>query len=594
MVWYRRAKGYGGMDRPGCGENQAWRVNVDKSGTKGCGAPELAPDQVVTCYRELVTHFCCADGMSGNLRTMFQYLATLLPATRMACVIVDRDKRHVLPLGTWEVSPDLRLTPSRPTRLPSLEALEAALGFPPVSVPENSPETDAGSAVEDMGGALAPLFRHVSQGGGTQRPCAAVRMEDYPNDKHGMAFWSLLGGTLQRAGLVVRLYRSAQRMILFVADAPVPGAFSPYHTELAARLCEPLRDMFAVLPLVMGRGEMPVLPDVDKATAYDLLRRCPSLAALVRQVEGLASTDATVLVLGESGVGKELVADSLHMLSSRRNGPFIKVNCAVLPENLAESLLFGHEKGSFTGAAQTHVGFFEQAHGGTMFLDEVGELSAMSQARLLRVLETQSFHRVGGTRPLSADVRLVAATNRDLKEMVRQGGFREDLFYRLYVYPLTIPPLRERREDIAPLVQFFYSSTIHSRGMEAAPPVSMTQVADLCMHSWPGNVRQLRNVLERSLLEAVISHAACVDFQPALHDDDPKREAEFTVPTGGTLKEIRAMAITSALKECKGRIQGAHGAATRLGLSPNTLRACMRELGIPLPRELRKKKMADS
>lgn len=593
MVWHRRADGHGGMVRPGCGENQAWRVNVDKNGTKGCGAPELAPDQVVTCYRELVTHFCCNDGMRGNLEKMFQYLATRLPATRMACLIVDRDKRHVLPLGTWEVSPALRLTPSRPARLPSLEALEASLGFPPYS-PENFPQAGGGNAVEDMGGALAPLFRHVSRGGGTQRPCAAVRMEDYPNDKHARAFWSLLGGTLQRAGLVVRLYRSAQRMILFVADAPVPGAFSPCHTELAARLCEPLRDMFAVLPLVMGRGELPVLPDVDKATAYDLLRRCPSLAALVRQVEGLASTDATVLVLGESGVGKELVADSLHMLSSRRNGPFIKVNCAVLPENLAESLLFGHEKGSFTGAAQTHVGFFEQAHGGTIFLDEVGELSAMSQARLLRVLETQSFHRVGGTRPLNADVRLVAATNRDLKEMVRRGSFREDLFYRLYVYPLTMPPLRERREDIAPLVQFFYSSTIHSRGMDAAPPISMVQVADLCMHSWPGNVRQLRNVLERSLLEAVISRAACVDFQPALHDDDPKREAKFTVPTGGTLKEIRAMAITTALKECKGRIQGAHGAATRLGLSPNTLRACMRELGIPLPRELRKKKTADS
>ena len=425
-------------------------------------------------------------------------------------------------------------------------------------------------------------------------PCPAVRVDDYQSDKRRMVFWNLLGGLPQRSGLVVRLYRSAQRMALFVADAPAVGAFSLYHADLAARLCEPLRDMFSVVPVVMGRRDLPTLPDVEKVTAYDMLKRCPSLSHLVRQVEGLASTDATVLVLGESGVGKELVADSLHMLSARRHGPFIKVNCAALPENLAESLFFGHERGAFTGAAQTHVGFFESAHGGTIFLDEVAELSLLTQARLLRVLENQSFRRVGGVRVLTADVRVVAATNRDLKAMVRKGDFREDLFYRLYIYPLTIPPLRERREDIAPLVQFFYSCYVHSRGMQTAPPVAMSQVADLCLHPWPGNVRQLRNVLERSLLEAVISHAAYVDFQPALRDDDPQRHAPDAEADEGTWKEMRARAIATALKECKGRIQGAHGAATRLGLSPNTLRARMRELGIPLPRELRKKKTPDA
>lgn len=558
--------------------------------TERGGALELAPDLVLAHYRDMVTHFCCADGIRGNVEKFFGYLATLLPCNRMACLIIDRDNRHVVPLSVWAASPELRIAASHPTRLPSLEALEAAIGFSSFSVSQLFPVSDAkedGPGGREVLRAWRKLHTKWPE---RMLPCVAARVDDYQNDKRRLVFWSLLGGSLQRAGLVVRLYRSAQRMALFVADSPEPGAFSRYHAELAARLCEPLRDMFAVVPTVMGGGDVPILPDVNKTTAYDMLRRCPSLSGVVRQVEGLASTDATVLVLGESGVGKELVADSLHMLSSRRGGPFIKVNCAALPENLAESLFFGHERGSFTGAAQTHVGFFEQAHGGTIFLDEVAELSLLTQSRLLRVLETQNFHRVGGTRPLSADLRVVAATNRDLKTMVREGAFREDLFYRLYVYPLTIPPLRDRREDIAPLVQFFYSYYVHARGMHTAPPVAMSQVADLCLHSWPGNVRQLRNVLERSLLEAVISRAAFVDFQPALRDDDPKRGLVEAVPDKGTLKELRARAIAAALKECGGRIQGAHGAATRLGLAPNTLRARMRELGIPLPRELRKKK----
>lgn len=558
--------------------------------------PRLAADDVLAHYRNMVSHFCCAGGLRGNLSKFFHYMAGQLPCTRMACVMVDRTNRHVLPLAEWTASPDLRLGASRPDRMPSLEALEAAIGFPSFGAPASPPfVVGEGGVPLDLGGDWA-LRRWYGLRGEDDAlktddaPCLAARQDDYTADKRSMAFWGLLDGPLQRAGLVVRLYRMPQRMTLFLADAPEPGAFTEADAVLAAHLCEPLRNMFAWLPLSSSRGDLPILPEVDKTTAYDMLKRCPSLAVLVRQVEGLAATDATVLVQGESGVGKELVADSLHGLSSRRHGPFVTVNCAALPENLAESLFFGHERGAFTGAAHTHVGFFEQAHGGTLFLDEVGELTLLTQARLLRVLETQSFRRVGGMRELSADVRLVAATNRDLKEMVRRGTFREDLFYRLYVYPLTIPPLRERREDIAPLIQYFYSDLIHRRGMGTAPPISMEQVADLCLRSWPGNVRQLRNVLERSLLEAVISRSAFVNFTRALQDDDPTYGLEALMSTGGTLKEVKARAIAAALKESKGRIQGEHGAATRLGLSPNTLRARMRELGIPLPRELRKKK----
>ncbi len=531
--------------------------------TKHSAQERLTDAQIAEHCRCLVSHFCGFGNVRANLEVFFAYLARHIPCTRILCLTLDKERQTPLAMAEWVERPELGMHPVSSFRPVSLDLVEQTAGFPAWSPDDES------------------------------HGVAVSRFDDYARGKRASAFFRLLGAPTQHAALLARLYRDNRRLTLLLLDSPTAAAFKPGHAELLAALCEPLKDIFSWLPALSGRGEIPALPNVELLTSYDLLKRCPTLSHLVRQLEGLAATDATVLVLGESGAGKEVLADSLHLLSGRRRGPLIKVNCAALPETLADSLFFGHEKGSFTGATQTHIGFFEQAHGGTLFLDEVAELSPASQARLLRVLETQAFQRVGGTRTLVSDVRLVAATNRDLKAMVRAGQFREDLFYRLYVYPLTMEPLRRRREDIVPLVQYFYSYLVHTRGMASAPPLTMDQVAELCLHPWPGNVRQLRNVIERGLLESVIASMPYVDFSNALRSDDPSRE-EAAAPSPGTLKEAGARAITAALRESRGRIQGTHGAATLLGLSPNTLRARMRELGIPLPRELKRREESNA
>ena len=216
-------------------------------------------------------------------------------------------------------------------------------------------------------------------------------------------------------------------------------------------------------------------------------------------IDKVAATRTTVLVLGESGVGKELVANAIHYNSPNAEGPFIKVNCAALPESLAESELFGHEKGSFTGATMMHKGYFEQASGGTIFLDEVGELSLTVQAKLLRVLQERTVERVGGSKPVKVDVRIIAATNRDLAEMVGQGTFREDLYYRLDVFPIPIPPLRERGSDIITLADHFVTSFAKENRREVKR-ISTPALNMLMSYHWPGNVRELENVIEQALV----------------------------------------------------------------------------------------------
>jgi two-component system nitrogen regulation response regulator NtrX len=220
---------------------------------------------------------------------------------------------------------------------------------------------------------------------------------------------------------------------------------------------------------------------------------------VMAQVDRVAGSDSRVCVLGETGTGKELVARAIHERSPRRNRPFVTMNCAAVPSELIESELFGHEKGSFTGAASRHIGKFEQAHEGTLFLDEIGDMPAMMQAKLLRLLQEGEFERIGGERPIHANVRVIVATHRDLESLVRKGAFREDLYHRIFVFPISIPPLRERTDDIAPLVQHFAKAIAEQNGWK---PRGFTSAAihELARYSWPGNVRELRNVVERLLL----------------------------------------------------------------------------------------------
>ncbi|RZO63204.1 MAG: PAS domain S-box protein [Sandaracinaceae bacterium] len=300
-----------------------------------------------------------------------------------------------------------------------------------------------------------------------------------------------------------------------------------------------------------------------------------SLGRAKHRVEQVAPTDATVLILGETGVGKELFARAIHDLSGRREHALIKLNCAALPSTLIESELFGHEKGSFTGATTRRKGRFELADGGTIFLDEVGELPLELQAKLLRVLQEGELERLGGAETISVDVRVVAATNRDLAAMVRAGEFRDDLYYRLNVFPIDVPPLRERTDDIPALTEHFVQR-LSSRLGKVLGDVSPACMEALVRYPWPGNIRELENVIERAAILAVdrtLPVSDALDARPA----EVGGEAE----TGSrTLEEVERRHIQSVLEHTSWRIEGDKGAARILDLHPNTLRSRMKKLGI--------------
>ena len=286
----------------------------------------------------------------------------------------------------------------------------------------------------------------------------------------------------------------------------------------------------------------------------------------------MAATPSTVLIHGETGTGKELIARAIHNLSARRDRTFVKLNCAAIPLGLLESELFGHEKGAFTGAVSQKIGRFELAHQGTLFLDEIGDIPPELQAKLLRVLQEQEFERLGGTRTIRVDVRLIAATNRNLAKMVAEQKFREDLYYRLDVFPVSVPPLRDRREDIPLLVRYF-AQQFSRRSDKAIETVPAETMEAFVRWPWPGNIRELQNVIERAVI-----------LSPGPHLQVPSSEFKSQVKTEsssiGSLANAEKEHIVRAIRESHGIIGGPLGAAALLGMKRTTLQAKMRKLGI--------------
>jgi transcriptional regulator with GAF, ATPase, and Fis domain len=319
--------------------------------------------------------------------------------------------------------------------------------------------------------------------------------------------------------------------------------------------------------------------EIDKASMFEeIVGTSPALQTVLSRVSKVSATDSTVLITGETGTGKELVARAIHRRSLRSSYPFVSVNCAAIPRDLIASELFGHEKGSFTGATQRRLGRFELAQRGTIFLDEVGELPAQTQIALLRVLQEHEFERVGGAGSIRTDVRVIAATNRDLEAAIAAGLFRSDLFYRLNVFPIEIPPLRERREDIPMLVEYFIDRYARKAGKNFKT-VNKESLDLLQSYSWPGNIRELQNVIERSVIVSSGDIFSVDEAWLSKESSQPPSQVQVIRPLQGESRGERKI-IEAALAESRGRIAGPSGAAAKLQIPASTLEYKIKTLKI--------------
>ena len=328
---------------------------------------------------------------------------------------------------------------------------------------------------------------------------------------------------------------------------------------------------------VSGTGDQQLYlePEITSESCFEgIVGKSAALRKVLEQVAIVAPTDSTVLLHGETGTGKELIAQAIHKLSSRREHAFVRMNCAAIPSGLLESELFGHERGAFTGALTQRKGRFESADGGSLFLDEIGDISLELQPKLLRAVQEQEFERLGSSRTISVNVRLIAATHRDLPAMIRDEKFREDLFYRFNVFPIEIPPLRERREDIPLLVNYFVSK-IAGRMRRQITSIPKRAMEMLTNCPWKGNIRELANLIERAV---ILTRGE--ELEVPLNELATSSETIVAVGTPSTFRQAESSVIIDALRAASGRIAGNGGAAERLGLKRTTLQNKMRRLGI--------------
>ena len=393
--------------------------------------------------------------------------------------------------------------------------------------------------------------------------------------------------------LVLRLIMEGEFLGSFNLACAGTGHYTEVHTRLLSTVKEPLAIALANHLQHREVVRLKELKEEDnrylKSELQDRLNKTVigvdfGLKRVMDDIRRIAGTAGTVLLLGETGTGKEVIANAIHDLSPRNGGPFVTINCGAIPASLIDSELFGHEKGAFTGAVSSYRGRFERANGGTIFLDEIGELPLDAQVRLLRVLQKREIERIGSTGTIEVDIRVVAATHRNLEEMVAEGKFRQDLLFRLNVFPVVIPPLRDRKSDIPALVQYFFQKKGRELGVRHTPRITQDFLDRLMSYDWPGNVRELENVIERAL---ILNRSDPVTFEDSTALPYVSESGGGGVNTGDVLllDEAMKLHIQTALDRCGGRVEGRAGAAELLGIKPNTLRARMRKLGVPFGRK---------
>ncbi len=400
----------------------------------------------------------------------------------------------------------------------------------------------------------------------------------------------------ESSNLVMRLEIEDNRLGALVMYADGKDRYTSAHAELVALLHDPLSIAMSnalkhqeVLKLkdMLADDVQYLHQELLRISGDEIVGERSGLKGVMEMVRLVASLNSPVLLLGETGVGKEIIANAIHYSSYRKDGPFIKVNCGAIPDTLIDSELFGHEEGAFTGATSKRRGRFERAHRGTILLDEIAELPPAAQVRLLRVIQNKEIERVGGTKPIPVDIRVLAATHRDLKAMVSSNDFREDLWFRLNVFPITIPPLRERKEDIPALVHHFAERKSKELKFHTAPTLAPGAIDRLKSYHWPGNVRELENVVERALIQKRGQNSSGPLMFERLISPEQEKHAPILSEQGDeslTLDEVMAIHIQKILNQTRGKIHGPEGAAEILGIHPNTLRNRMDKLGIPFRR----------
>ena len=414
------------------------------------------------------------------------------------------------------------------------------------------------------------------------------RLEEHPIFRHVL---NLLDGqeySLLLARLIVEGHRLGGLTILSQGH----DRFDKKHMHLLSLLRHPAaialsnylsyRELMELKDLLADDNRY-LLKELSRATDKEIVGADFGLKWVFQMVRQVAPLTSPVLLMGETGTGKEVIASAIHNLSPRKDGPFIKVNCGAIPNTLLDSELFGHEKGAFTGAVSQRRGRFERASGGTIFLDEIGELPPEAQVRLLRVLQEREIERVGGTQTIKVDIRVIVATHQDIEEMVINGRFRKDLLFRMNVFPIKVPPLRERREDIPALVHHFMEKKARELKVSTIPKLASGAINRLSSYHWPGNVRELENVIERAL---ILSQGQPITFT-GLVDSGADEGSTDPVQFKGepiTLDEVNTHHIKRVLSITGGRIHGPDGAARLLGVHPSTLRARMKKLDIPYGR----------
>ncbi len=498
-------------------------------------------------FRQATMRICGHLGIETAMASCLRYLETHMPSDKMFLDHFDEDLAVVRTIAEASPSEGKKMNLITPITMEYFEDYKAEFDMPGISI-INNPESN-------------PVCVRMLRNYGVSIECSVLSMELEIEEK--------IMGYLIIAAYGYDRYTLKHAELLSLLKEPFAVAMSNAieHNKVVA-----LKNMLADDNRYLQRELLRLSGDHIIGEDFGL----KNVMEMVRQV---ASLNSPVLLLGETGVGKDVIANAIHYLSTRKDQPFITVNCGAIPETLVDSELFGHEKGAFTGALTQKRGRFERADKGTIFLDEIGELTPQAQVRLLRVLQNREIERIGGTRPIPVDIRIIAATHRNLENMLKTKQFREDLWFRLNVFPITIPPLRSRESDIPALADHFIKNKSRELNLRTPPKLADGAFDTLMSYHWPGNVRELENVIERALILQKDGPLAFEGLTATPKEERPldhiDSKSQFQ-----KLDDIVSKHIQQALSITKGKVNGAGGAAELLGMHPNTLRHRMNKLGI--------------